>query len=134
MARYTECIFKGWDDSGVKIRLQSHGWNNQNIKTQRCTVISCKNFGDCVHISNNGIANLVYCHAHASSRYLADLIRCEKPRGKWYHVWKGKLEQMYEEKYCTITFMEHFENHKKYQKRYQIIKEIILPKKRYGKR
>jgi len=117
--------FIGWDNTTAKVKLQKGGYYNTAIRAQQCIVITCKNFGDHVKISDNGFANLVYCHAHAEGRLMAELARNEKPKGHWFSVWKGKLVQMYEEKYLAQDLIEKITNAKKYEKRYKKFAEYL---------
>lgn len=123
--KHTTCDFEGWDGTKVKLKLQSGGYYNSNIKSQACTVVGCKNLGDHVRISDKGIANLIYCHAHAEGYLMAELGSNTKPRGHWFSVWKGKLSQMYEEAYLAQNFIEKILNAKKYQKRYLMLSNYL---------
>lgn len=122
------CKFYGWDKTFVILKLQQHATWNNNIKHQRCTVISCNNWGDHIRISKNGYANLVYCHAHASAKSLCDLIRCEKPRGYFYSVWNGRLQLLYETKYVAVELLNKIKNPKPFLKRYTTIENELKQK------
>lgn len=108
MRQYTE--FRGLDGSSIKIRLQSGGHFNKNIKNQECVNINCRRSAYCVFISNNGIANLTYCKSCASNHLAFSIFREEKLRGKWFEVWKGKLNEMYSQKYIVYPFLKRMKN------------------------
>ena len=118
MKRETHDFF-GWDNTTAPVKLQKGGYWNRYVKQQNCVVVGCKNFGDHVRISDKGYANLVYCHAHAEGYLMAELARNEKPRGHWISVWKGKLVQMYEEKYMAQELISKIIDNKKYKDRYK---------------
>lgn len=116
---------EGRDGTTHKVKLQTGGTYNHNIKNNLCTVFYCKVFGDHVRVSDKGYANLIYCHSHAEGYLMSELCRNEKPRGHWFSVWNGKLEQMYEEKYLAQELIEKVLNPKKYQKRYKMLGEYL---------
>lgn len=117
--------FKGMDNTTAKVKLQKGGYYNPAIREQKCIVVSCRNFGGHIRISDNGFANLVYCGSHAENYLMSELARGDKPRGHWFSVWKGKLNQMYEEKYLAQELIEKILKSNKYQKKYKRLSEYL---------